>query len=180
MSIRLHLSCSLIAAALLAGCGTMSPKECQNADWRAIGLGDGLKGETLSILERRTASCADAGFKVPAPLYVEGRDEGLAQYCQLGNAARLGLSGSGYQGVCPAGIDGEFRRRHALGWELNQARSALRTADARQADLERRLSKASNDDERKRAREDLRDYDRVVRRARDRVRDAEFNYDRLR
>ncbi|MEO5670618.1 MAG: DUF2799 domain-containing protein [Ramlibacter sp.] len=180
MTTKLRLLPALLTLFLLAGCGTMSPQECQNADWRAIGLRDGTDGEPLSVLDRRTASCAEAGVKLPAPLYLQARDEGLARYCQLGNAARLGLSGNGYQGVCPAGIDAEFRRLHAVGWELNQARSALRSVDARQSDLERRLSKASTDDERKRLREDLRDLDRAVRRARDRVRDAEFNYDRLR
>lgn len=158
----------------------MSPNECRSADWRGVGLRDGLAGEPLSMLDRRTKDCAEAGVAVNTPLYLDGRNQGLPQYCQLDNAARLGLDGKTYNGVCAPGIDGEFRRRHAVGYEVNQSRNALRDLDRRRRDLEDKLSKAKNDDERKRAREDLRDLDFSLRRARDRVRDAEWAYDRLR
>ena len=115
-----------------------------------------------------------------APLYLQGRNQGLPEYCRLDNAARLGLQGKTYHGVCAAGIDGEFRRRHALGQEVYRARADLRSMDQRRRTLEDRLAEAKTDEERRRRREELRDLDYDQRRARDRVRDAERYLDRLR
>jgi hypothetical protein len=177
---RLLLILPLVALGLLAGCATMTPQECKGADWRAIGLRDGQAGETMDMMDRRNKDCAEAGVAVNTPIYVEGRNQGLAQYCQLGKAAQLGLDGHSYHGVCSPAIDNEFRRRHAVGWELNQARTALRNVDSRQRDLEQKLSKAAEEKDKQRLRDEIRDLDREVRRARERVRMAEVDFDRFR
>lgn len=165
---------------LLQACTTMSADECRTANWRDVGLRDGLAGEPLTLLDSRTKACAEVGVTANAPLYLQGRNQGLPDYCRLDNAARLGLQGKTYHGVCAAGIDGEFRRRHALGMEVYRARAALRSMDQRRRTLEDRLAEAKTDDERRRQREELRDLDYDQRRARDRVRDAERYLDRLR
>lgn len=165
--------------ALLQACGTMSADECRTANWRDVGLRDGLAGEPLSLLDRRTKACAEAGVTANAPLYLLGRNQGLPEYCRLDNAARLGLQGKTYHGVCAAGIDGEFRRRHAMGLEVYRARADLRNMDQRRRTLQDRLADAKTDEERRRWREELRDLDYDQRRARDRVRDAERYLDRL-
>jgi hypothetical protein len=169
-----------LTLALLQGCSTMSADECRTANWRDVGLRDGLAGEPLTLLDRRTKACAEAGVTVNAPLYLQGRNQGLTEYCRLDNAARLGLQGKTYHGVCAAGIDGEFRRRHAMGMEAYRARADLRTMDQRRRTLEDRLADAKTDEDRRRWREELRDLDYDQRRARNRVRDAEWSLDRLR
>ncbi len=158
----------------------MSGDECRTANWRDVGLRDGLAGEPLSLLDRRTKACAEAGVTANAPLYLQGRNQGLPEYCRLDNAARLGLQGKTYHGVCAAGIDAEFRRRHAMGMDVYRARADLRTMDQRRRTLEDRLAEARTDEERRRRREELRDLDYDQRRARDRLRDAERDLDRLR
>jgi len=176
--LRLFLPVFLLA--LLQACTTMSADECRTANWRDVGLRDGLAGEPLTMLDSRTKACAEAGVTTNAPLYLQGRNQGLPDYCRLDNAARLGLQGKTYHGVCAAGIDGEFRRRHAMGLEVYRARAALRSMDQRRRTLEDRLGDAKTDEERRRWREELRDLDYDQRRARDRVRDAEWTLDRLR
>ncbi len=181
MPIRRLLLIPLMAAPLLlAGCAAMNADECRQADWRFLGLRDGQKGEPLAMLDNRVQACAEHKVSVNTQQYFEGRNQGLAEYCRLDQAARYGLEGKAYHGVCSPGIDGEFRRRHALGWEVNQARTALNNLVSRQRGLENELSKAKNDDERQKLRRQIRDLDWELSRARERVRTAEWNLDRMR
>lgn len=170
----------LLLAGLLSACSTMSPQECKVANWSEVGLRDGLAGESLSHLSERVNDCAEVGVKVNTAQYLQGRQQGLQEYCQLSNATRLGLDGKEYRGVCPAAIDGEFRRRRDLGYELYDTRNQLRNLDTRRNDLERRLRDASKDDERRRLRDELWSLDQRYARLRDRQRDVEWSLDRLR
>lgn len=165
---------------VLPACTTMTPNECKTANWYDVGLRDGLAGEPLSELNARTKSCAEAGVQANATQYLQGRNQGLLSYCRMDNAVRLGLDGKSYQGVCAPAIDGEFRRRYNLGHEVYSARSALRSQDSRRRSLEEKLRETGSDEERRRLREELSDLDRSQRRARDRLRDAEWALDRLR
>lgn len=173
----------LIALALglwLSGCATMTPSECQTANWSDVGLRDGLAGAALSVLNDRVTDCAEAKVAVDTPRYLQGRDQGLIQYCRIENAVPLGLNGSSYEGVCPAVADGEFRRRYRIGRDVHLARAELRNLGGRLSAAEDRLRSAASDEDRRRAREALRDLDADMRRARDRLRDAEWAIDRLR
>lgn len=165
---------------LLSGCATMTSEECKVARWGEVGLRDGLAGEPLSKLNDISKDCAEAKVSVDTPAYLQGRDQGLLTYCRIDNAVRLGLDGKAYQGVCPVGIDGEFRRRYAVGHEVYDARAQVRSLDSRRTDLERRLRDSKNDDDKRRVRNELSDNDYALRRARDRARDAEATLDRLR
>ena len=82
----------LIASALLFGlasCSTMSEKECQFANWRDIGLTDGLAGKSLGLLDARRSDCAEARIQVDQDAYLKGRKQGLQTYCQLATRYRL-------------------------------------------------------------------------------------------
>lgn len=174
------LAISIGSLGLLAGCSTMSVEECKVARWSDVGLRDGMAGAPLSKLNDLSKDCAEAKVVVDTRAYVAGRDQGLLSYCQMPNAVRLGLDGKYYNGVCPAAIDGEFRRRVNVGREVRDSREQVRSLDNRRIDLESKLRNAGNDEARKKLRDDLSDNDRNLRRARDRVRDAEYNLDRMR
>lgn len=176
----LRSTLALLTLTLLGGCAVMTPEECQRADWYVVGIQDGQRGETLSRLDQRAEACAEARVVPDTSRYLAGRAQGLTGYCLIDNAARLGLSGQPYRGVCPVEIDGEFRRRHSLGWNLYQARKAVDDLDTRRRSLEYQLDRAKTDKERQDVRDDLRRLDRDYRYVRDRVRDAEWNFDRLR
>ncbi len=170
----------LIFGGVLSACTTMTPEECRAADWGAVGLRDGLAGEGRGQLDARVKDCAEAGVQVGTVQYLQGRERGLQSYCQLPNAARFGLDGKTYYGVCPVQIDAEFRRRHALGKAVHDARAELRNQESRRDAQEKRIDKAGNDEERRKAREAMRDIDRDIRRAEIKLRDADWALDTLR
>ena len=171
---------SLALCLWLTGCATMTSNECKAANWGEVGLRDGLAGAALSVLNDRVKDCAEAQVPVDTPRYLQGREQGLLQYCRIENAVPLGLNGKSYDGVCPPAMDAEFRRRFMVGRDVHVARTELRSLDSRVSTAEERLRSAANDDDRRRARDALRDLDSDMRRARDRVRDAEWVLDRLR
>ena len=193
---------ALALALTLASCATMSPEECRFANWTDVGLRDGLEGKTLGLLNERISDCAEAGVRVDGNAYIKGRDTGLQSYCRLENAAPLGLNGGSYEGVCPAQIDGEFRRRYQLGYNVYAAHAEAARIDSRQQWLEQRLRQLDRDedrrlrdankeddrrrirrdidDERHRVRDELRDLDRAQYRAREAVRYAEWMLSQLR
>lgn len=180
----------------------MSADECRQANWTRIGEQDGRDGRRLALLDERQRDCAEAGFRVDRQAYVSGREYGLMSYCRLDRAAALGLAGGAYEGVCPPAIDGEFRARHEAGRRVHELRGELARFDDRVETVERRLRRshddeqealgqAKTDDERREVRksfdrkreqwrDELADLDRRLRRARDDLRHAEFNLDRLR
>jgi hypothetical protein len=170
---------SLVLAAL-SGCATMTVEECKVARWGEVGLRDGLAGAPLSKLNDLVKDCAEAKVAVDTPAYLQGRDQGLITYCRIDNAVRLGLDGKTYYGACPANIDGEFRRRYSVGREVRDANEELRSLEGRRHGLERQLREAKKDDERRKFRDELSSLDYSQRRARDRVRDAEWALSRMR
>jgi hypothetical protein len=201
--LRLMSVCAAVfLGLLLSGCETMTPSECQTANWSDVGLRDGLHGETLSILDDRVRDCAKAGTSVDAARYLAGREQGLQDYCRLEKAAPLGVSGQGYAGVCPPQWDAEFRRRHQVGYDVYQLRNKVRDLDGRSDRLQHRLRDADRDEDkelkaadkdddrkrirkdyderRRRLREELKDIDRSLLRTRDDLRAAEYTLDMLR
>lgn len=176
----LRLFIVLAFSAWLAGCATMTADECKVANWGDVGLRDGLEGKALSVLNDRVKNCAEAKVAVDTPRYLQGRDQGLLQFCRIENAVPLGLNGNSYNGVCPPGIDPEFRRRYQAGRDVFTARTDLRSLESRRATAEERLRSAGTDDERRRARDELRDLDYAMVRARDRLRDSERALGRIR
>jgi hypothetical protein len=191
----------LLLAVAVSGCETMTPNECKLANWREIGLRDGLQGETMAMLDERSGDCAKAGVRIDADQYLAGRGQGLQNYCRLDNAVPLGLSGGSYSGVCSPLVDVEFRRRHQAARAVYELRGKVNDLAGRSERVQRRLRDADRDedkqlkaadkeDDRKRIRKDfderrhhlrqeLRDLDRGTRNARDDLRSAEFMLDHL-
>jgi len=196
-----HLAGMLGSALLLASCATMSPEECQLADWREVGLRDGLRGETLALLGKRADDCSKVNVAIDQQAYQQGRIQGLQSYCRLDQAVPLGLSGAGYAGVCPPETEALFVPRYQAGRAVYVLRAELRGLDDSAQRLERRLldlrrdeelrlRNASTDaerskvrreieDERMRIRNALRDTDRRLHQARDALRAAEFRLNQL-
>ena len=193
---------ALLLALIVSGCATMSPDECRFANWYDVGMRDGLAGRTLSLYNSRVEDCTEAAVRVDGNAYLRGRDEGLQSYCRLENAVAIGLNGGSYEGVCPAGIDGEFRRRYEIAYNVYAAHGEVARIDGRMRsaedqlrridrDEDHRLHDAKNDDERRRirreaddtrrrVRNELRDLDFAALRARDAARAAEWTLSTLR
>lgn len=173
----------LVAAiGVLSGCAAMSEDECRQTQlqrsWHEVGLRDGLAGQTVALLDERVKSCAKASVPVDTARYLAGREQGLQSYCRLEQAASLGLAGQWYQGVCPAGMDSEFRRRFALGRQVYEARQSLDAEARRRWSLEQALQSAKSDDDKRHARRLLTDHDFAMMRARSALQRAEWELDR--
>ncbi len=177
---RLIKGLSLVALLGLGACTTMSKEECSVARWDDVGYRDGLAGRSMGRLDALSKACAEAGVRVDAQAYVRGRDAGLQSYCQIPNATKLGLEGRIYEGVCPPFIDPEFRMRYQLGRDVFLAQQNLAGAEARRRALERALADAKTDADRRRARDELSQHDYMLARARDQLRNAEYNFQRYR
>ena len=193
---------ALLLPLLLASCATMTPEECRYANWYDVGWRDGSAGRTLALLNSRIEDCTEASVGVDGNAYLRGRDEGLKCYCRLENAVSVGLAGERYEGVCPAGIDGEFRRRYEIAYKVYAARGEIARIDGRmrsaedhlhridrdedhrlheaKTDDERRRIHRDADDDRRRVRNELRDLDFAALRARDAARAAEWTLSTLR
>jgi Protein of unknown function (DUF2799) len=182
---------------VFAGCATMTPEQCKNADWSEVGRRDGLDGHSMTTLDARISDCKEAGVSVDTGRYVMGREQGLLTYCQLDNAVVLGLSGAGYEGACPPMIDEAFRRAYEKGRSVFEWRTEVSRLENRNEALSRRLyeigyeerrliAEAGKEEDRKRVlkefdqrrqqlRMELFGVDRSLQRARDALRSAEIS-----
>jgi hypothetical protein len=118
MPMRGSLIASSLALLALAGCASLDKDECRMADWRAIGLEDGVKGRALDRLGDHRKACAKHGVTPDTDRYIAGRTEGLATYCTPDNGYRVGRTGESYRGVCPElatpGFVAAYNRGHEL------------------------------------------------------------------
>ena len=173
--------CALGAVlALLSACATLDENQCRSADWRQIGRADGEQGHAMSRLDEHRKACAEYRIQPDADRYWLGRSEGLNRYCRLDNAVRAGLAGRAYHGVCPPDVDPAFRRVHAAGLAVAQARQQIATLDSQIDSAERDLRRSGlSDRDRVRLRDQIRDLDRRRDRLRDDLRDSERRFDRV-
>ena len=116
---RLFLRAGLVLFPLfLAGCASMDRGECQNANWYAIGLEDGARGQPLERLGTHRRACAEYGVAPDAERYVAGRNEGLKSFCTYERGFSQGRGGNAYSVACPANLAAAFQSGYQRGREL--------------------------------------------------------------
>lgn len=110
---------ALAAAALLAGCATVSPEEraaaCSQTDWGRFGLNDGKLGVPAADRLDTFEDCAEVGHPADIAAYQAGRAEGLREYCTAENGFEVGYRGRGYEDVCPPELEPDFLQGLAEG-----------------------------------------------------------------
>ena len=153
---------ALASIVALAGCETMTISECQVADWRRVGFDDGARGESDRRLAAHTESCAKAGIRPQPQAYRRGWDDGIERFCTAANGWREGLQGNASQaGVCRGQSGYEpFSRYLEAGLQVHRTQGELRQNDAQLRRLQKQLEEATNDDRKRRLREDMRSLDR--------------------
>ena len=170
----------LAGLVFLTGCATLNEQECRTANWRDLGIKDGRNGQPASRIETHRKACSEYGILPQEQQYLDGRKEGLQEYCRIDNAFRSGLNGQQYQGVCVPSIDMLFRRCNEAAYAVYQSREEIERLDRDSAYKERRLrDKDLTDRERSRLRDEIRDLDRKLSRLRDDLRHQERNLDDL-
>ena len=131
----------MLAVLVLAGCGESEEDRqrrdqrqaaaCQATDWWALGFEDGVKGLRADQFGQYRRECAPHGITANITLYLEGRDEGLYEYCTPQNGYRLGVDGRRYANVCPPRLEGPFLDAHNEGLGLYERRAAVDSAAGR-------------------------------------------------
>ena len=127
--IYLLLLASLVAA--LQGCATLSKSECEQADWRIIGLEDGSAGRPLTYVGRHRKSCAEYGVTPNIGAYEQGHADGIALFCIPSKAFALGKRGGSHNDVCPAGMRDAFLLAYEDGRAIYSARREMTDAQNR-------------------------------------------------
>jgi hypothetical protein len=139
----LNRSISASFLLLLASCASLSPEQCQNADWRQIGYADGANGLPGSRIQDHASACAKIGAKPDMEAYLSGRMEGLVSYCQPENGFDVGRRGApDNAGDCPPHVRGPFLQNYRQGREINaleaQISSLRSTMDNERREMRRR------------------------------------------
>ena len=115
----------LVFTLLLASCASMDRNQCQSANWYAIGLEDGARGQPLERLGVHRRACAEYGVAPDAERYVAGRHEGLKSFCTYERGFSQGRGGYAYAGACPANLAGAFQSGYQRGRELHDLHRQL-------------------------------------------------------
>lgn len=131
----------MLAVLVLGGCGESEEDRqrrdqrqaaaCQATDWWALGFEDGVKGLRADQFGKYRRECAPHGVTANITLYLEGRDEGLYEYCTPQNGYSLGVDGRKYPNICPPRLEGPFLDAHNDGLGLNKRRAAVDSAASR-------------------------------------------------
>jgi hypothetical protein len=93
---------------VLMGCATLNKPECQNADWRMIGMEDGAKGLLPVNIRKHRIACAKYNITPDLDEYTIGHRQGLTQFCNPLRGYEMGQRGIAYNGVCPEALEGPF------------------------------------------------------------------------
>ena len=94
---------------LVSACATLSPEQCQQADWQHIGNSDGSNGYAATRLAQHQKSCQKAGIVPDVDAYQLGYQLGLQQYCQPQTIFNKAMQGLGSVSVCPSDLQAELR-----------------------------------------------------------------------
>jgi hypothetical protein len=94
----------LAAAALLgplAGCASLSKKECLAANWEDVGIRDGAHGRPQEYLIQHSTACSKVGVTPDRERWLRGREQGLERFCVPRRAYSIGEHGGGFDsGIC--------------------------------------------------------------------------------
>ena len=156
---------TLLASLALAGCASLSEKDCRGGDWYSIGLRDGASGRTEDYVSEHAAACQEHGIAPDYERWLEGRERGLERFCTARNGYSIGSVGGSYQDVCFAGAEMESRSGYDVGLRMNRARRRLEQIENEIRTIEGTLSVKADkltEDERQRLNYRLRqlDYER--------------------
>lgn len=162
-----HFLCFVLIIATLAGCETMSKKECLSADWRQVGYQAGREGKARSYIEDIAESCAKTNVTPDRRLYFSGWELGVREYCTPQHGFDMGKNGTGYRAVCPPESASRFEAAYQRGHRIYEARQNVAQLEDKRHQQEERLEKAATDDQKKHIRDELAELDRQLRYARD-------------
>jgi hypothetical protein len=124
---------------LFVGCASMNESECVNADWRMIGLEDGIAGKSKAQIGEHRKACAKHNVTPNLDAYNNGHEEGIVQFCTEARGFSFGRAGGTYTGVCPAHLVDDFMAGYRAGQDLHAAERAVRNLSSSIASYKRQI-----------------------------------------
>ena len=108
----------LLLLLLLSNCAVMNESECVAADWRTVGMEEGLKGKSALTIGGYRKACAEYGITPDLHAYQTGHLQGLKQYCSPQKAYQMGTHGQILPNICPSNIHPNFLSKHHQGLKI--------------------------------------------------------------
>jgi len=103
----------------LNACSSLSKSECEQGDWRSIGLKDAAKGARAETkLDQHVKACAKHEINPDKALYNSGYTEGLKLFCTSKKGYSFGANGYTYLDTCPASLKETFVSGYVSGLDL--------------------------------------------------------------
>lgn len=140
----------------------MSESECRVADWGRVGFNDGTRGDSESRLAAYSEDCGKIGITPDASAYRHGWDGGIVRFCTPANGWHEGQQGHTGKVASCQGRPGfeEFSRYFDSGMQVYRTNEEMERNTQESNRLQKRLETSTNDEEKRKARGDLRDLDR--------------------
>ena len=120
-----------VGCAMLAGCATMSPEECLQANWEEIGYNDAIEGHPVSRSQAHREACAETGVSVAFELYRHGYSLGLPYYCTRETGFESADHGGEYAAQCASDHFPEYASGYNEGLDVFALKRELRELDER-------------------------------------------------
>ncbi len=153
---RLVGSVAIGALLLMAGCASLSDKECRTGNWQAIGQRDGADGWPATRINDHAQACGEYKIVPDALAYERGRVQGLQSYCLPLVGRAKGIDGASYRHVCTGIAETRFLRGYEVGKQIRELKSLQDSNRKRRKELTDQLAKKETSaDEAKRIKRDL-------------------------
>ena len=133
----------LLLALAISGCASLSKEECLTADWRTVGFQDGAAGYTAERIGAHRQACAEHGVMPNLDRYLDGRKNGLREYCRPARGYQEGLEGRAYGGVCPPDLERDFIGAHEAGLRIYAMEADIHDQESTLRNKERRFKEVS-------------------------------------
>ncbi len=130
-----------LMASSLVGCASMTPEQCQSANWHDVGYQDGKDGNDPSIVDDYATDCLEANVVVNKSQWQQGFKQGTEVYCSADNGYKVGSEGRTYYNVCH---DEQFLKNYQLGKKEYQRQQRLMSLDSQIADLDNQMEATSD------------------------------------
>ncbi len=158
----------------IMSCASLSEDSCRSGNWGTIGFNDGVNGALESYVNQHRKACADFGITPDVSAWLQGRTQGLKQYCTPVNAYNEGRSGSELNAVCTRRID-RLQLANFYGLRYYEIAEEIDDLEDEIDDLRERIDTEFGDDPNKEERQLRRFYRNQIETARDKIRDLEWD-----
>ncbi len=125
---------------LISGCATLKKEDCLTADWFQIGFEDGARGLPADRIGKHRKACSKHDVTPNLSAYLDGRDQGLTQYCTPHNGYRRGLTGKSYKGLCRKDLEGPFLDAYNKGRDVYYFKQDISRQERKLKNIEDQLA----------------------------------------